>query len=141
MIFEVTDTPEPEDEVFVANQTHAYNATFIAKDVRRLCVFARTEDGTIIGGLTGKTYWLYLEVAFLWVSELHRHAGHGSKLMLAAEAEARQRGCKHALLDTYSFQALGFYQKLGYREFGRLADFGGKHERYYMHKEIEVADA
>ena len=141
MDLEVTDTPNEVDEAFVIAQIHACNASFTQKDVRRLCVFARDADGSIIGGLTGKTYWHYLDVAFLWVSEQHRHAGHASKILQAAEAEARRRGCKRALLDTYSFQALGFYQKNGYKEFGRLAGFSGKHDRFYLYKELDVADA
>ncbi len=141
MDIEVTDTPNEADEAFVIAQTHAYNAAFTKKDVRRLCVFVRDADGIIIGGLTGKTYWHYLEVAFLWVSEQHRLAGHASKILQAAESEARRRGCKHVLLDTYSFQALGFYQKNGYKEFGRLTGFSGKHDRHYLHKEFDVTGA
>ena len=136
MKIEITDSPAAADEALVVDGTHAYNAAFVEKDVRRLCVFARNEDGAVIGGLTGKTYWNYLEIAFLWVNEQHRYRGHGSALVQAAELEAKQRGCQHALLDTYSFQALGFYQKLGYVEFGRLADFSGEHVRYYMHKTL-----
>jgi hypothetical protein len=35
-----------------------------------------------------------------------------------AEVHARERGCHSAWLDTFSFQARGFYEKLGYDEFG-----------------------
>jgi hypothetical protein len=35
-------------------------------------VFAKNADGLIVGGLTGKTYWNYLEVVFLWVTEESR---------------------------------------------------------------------
>jgi ribosomal protein S18 acetylase RimI-like enzyme len=139
MKIEITDAPAAADEALVVAGTHDYNAAFVGKDVRRLCVFARDEEGAIMGGLTGKTYWNYLEIAFLWVNERHRRLGHGSELVKAAELEARQRGCQYALLDTYSFQALGFYQKLGYAEFGRLAGFSGKHVRYYLHKALTVA--
>jgi GNAT superfamily N-acetyltransferase len=132
----VTDSPSEADEAFVIEQTRAHNALYVGKDVQKLCVFARAADGTIIGGLTGKTYWQYLEVAFLWVNEAHRHAGLGSRILLAAEAEARRRGCQHALLDTYSFQALGFYLKNGYQEFGRLTGFAGQHDRHYLHKDF-----
>jgi ribosomal protein S18 acetylase RimI-like enzyme len=141
MDVEVTDAPNEADETLIIAQTHAYNASFTQKDVRRLCVFARDVDGSIIGGLTGKTYWHYLEVAFLWVSEEHRHVGHASKILQAAESEARRRGCKHALLDTYSFQALGFYQKNGYKEFGRLTGFSSKHDRHYLHKKLDATAA
>jgi GNAT superfamily N-acetyltransferase len=72
------------------------------------------------------------------VLEKQRGQGHASKLMQAAEAEARARGCKHALLDTFSFQALGFYKKLGYVEFGRLSGFSGRHDRHYLYKSLAV---
>jgi ribosomal protein S18 acetylase RimI-like enzyme len=104
--------------------------------VRSLCV-ARSDDGAIVGGLTGKTYWNYLDVAFLWVDEGHRGSGFGKTLMLAAEAEARQRGCRYALLDTFSFQALEFYEKLGYRQFGQLSGFSG-HVRHYLAKDLDA---
>jgi ribosomal protein S18 acetylase RimI-like enzyme len=106
----------------VGSQLGAYNAAFTAKGSKLLRVFARDADGSIIGGLLADTYWQYLEIHKLWVSEAHRKAGHASRLINAAGAEARRRGCEHAFLDTFSFQALGFYQKLGYSEFGRLEE-------------------
>ena len=137
MKIEVTDVRNEQDDAFVASQLSAYNAEFVVRDFRLLRVFARDEEGSIIGGLLAETYWQYLEVHKLWVSEAHRNVGHASRLMNAAESEARQRGCKHAFLDTFSFQALGFYHKLGYSEFGRLDEFGGKHKRHYLHKRLD----
>ena len=100
MRLEVTDAPREEDEAFVIAQTRSYNAAVTEDDVRSLCVFTRDDTGTIIGGLTGKTYWRYLDIAFLWVEEKHRGRGLATQLMAAAEAEARRRGCERALLDT-----------------------------------------
>jgi ribosomal protein S18 acetylase RimI-like enzyme len=137
MKIEVTDVRHEQDDGFVAAQLRAYNATFTVRDFKLLRVFVRDENGAIIGGLLADTYWHYLEVHTLWVSEAYRHAGHASRLLNAAESEARQRGCKHAFLDTFSFQALGFYHKLGYREFGRLDEFSGKYERHYLHKRLD----
>ena len=136
MRLEVTDTPLECDEAFVIAQTRAYNATFAETDVRSLCVFARDHNAAIIGGLTGRTYWRYLDIAFLWVDEKYRGRGLATKLMNAAESEARNRGCRHVFLDTLSFQALGFYQKLGYTEFGRLSGFSGQHDRYWLRKSL-----
>jgi GNAT superfamily N-acetyltransferase len=133
---EVTDAPRPEDETFVIEQTRAYNRRYTERDVRSLCVFARAADGSIIGGLSGMTYWQYLEVSYLWVSEAHRGAGCATKLMAAAESEARARGCRHAHVDTFSFQALGFYLRMGYEEFGRLSGFAGKYDRHFLHKAL-----
>jgi ribosomal protein S18 acetylase RimI-like enzyme len=132
MRIEVTDTPCNEDEAFVIAQTRAYNSAFTENDHKSLCVFARDEAGNIIGGLTGRTYWQYLDIAFLWVDEKYRGEGYATKLMKAAEAEACERGCERVFLDTLSFQALGFYLKLGYTEFGRLRGFSGKYDRHYL---------
>jgi ribosomal protein S18 acetylase RimI-like enzyme len=138
MKIEVTDSPRAEDEAFVIAQTRQYNDAYAENDHKSLCVFARDEAGNIIGGLTGRTYWRYLDIAFLWVNEKHRGAGHATELMRAAEAEARERGCERVFLDTLSFQALGFYLKLGYAEFGRLPGFCGKYDRYYLHKRLDA---
>jgi GNAT superfamily N-acetyltransferase len=141
MRIEITDSASAADEAFVIEQTRAYNAAFTERDVKSLCVFARADDGRIVGGLTGKTYWHYLEIAFLWVSEQHRSLGEGARLVAAAESEARRRGCTHVLVDTFSFQAPGFYLKQGYEEFGRLSGFGGKHDRHYLRKALVGAEA
>lgn len=138
MKIEVTDAPRPEDQAFVIEQTRAYNRRFTERDVRSLCVFARADDGSIVGGLSGMTYWQYLEVSYLWVSEAHRGSGYATKLMAAAEAEAIARGCRRALVDTFSFQAFGFYQRIGYQEFGRLPGFAGKYDRHFLHKDLDA---
>ena len=136
MRIEVTDTPCAQDEAFVIAQTRQFNSAFAENDHKSLCVFARDAVGKIIGGLTGRTYWHYLDIAFLWVDEKYRGQGYATQLMKAAEAEARERGCERVLLDTLSFQALGFYQKLGYTEFGRLPEFSGRYARHYLHKRL-----
>jgi ribosomal protein S18 acetylase RimI-like enzyme len=138
MRIEVTDAPYKEDEAFVIAQTREYNRAFAENDHKSLCVFARDGMGVIIGGLTGRTYWQYLEISFLWVDEKYRGEGYATKLMNAAEAEARARGCKRVFLDTLSFQALGLYLKLGYVEFGRLPGFSGKHDRHFLHKQLDA---
>lgn len=133
---ELTDSPDERDEAFVIAQTRAYNAEFTDEDVRSLCVFIRDEKNLVIGGVIAKTYWEYLEIEWLWVHADHRDGGLGSKLMVAAETEAGGRGCKLAFLVTLRFQALGFYRKLGYSEFGRLSGTTGRHDRYFLRKAL-----
>lgn len=66
------------------------------------------DPGVLVGVLIGATVWQWLAVRLLWVDPAHRGAGHGRRLLAAAEAEARERGCQHARLNTFSFQAAGF---------------------------------
>jgi ribosomal protein S18 acetylase RimI-like enzyme len=47
---------------------------------------------------------------------------------------AAARGCIGVWLDTYAFQARGFYEKLGYEVFGTLADHPRGGGRFFMRK-------
>lgn len=89
---------------------------------RPLWIIARDAGGQLAGGLRGQTFWRWLFVAWLWVEEAQRGRGLGAALLRAAEDEARRRRCIGAFVDTYSFQAPGFYARLGYAAFGRLED-------------------
>ena len=97
---------------------------------RPFAIFIR-DDAQIVAGLAGETYCGWLFVKYLWVSDILRGRGVGRELMDRAEIRARERGCHSAWLDTFSFQARGFYEKLGYEEFGRL-DCPPDHHRHFM---------
>ncbi len=88
------------------------------------------------GGLLGGTYWGWLYVEILWVAEHVRGAEHGRALLAAAEQEAVRRGCRHAHLDTMSFQSRSFYERQGYTVFGELRDIPAGHQRYFMQKAL-----
>jgi len=107
---------------------------------QRLVLFARDASERIVGGLLGYTHWRWLFVENLWVDESLRGLGVGRDLMQAAEDEAHRRGCQHSYLDTFDFQALGFYQKLGYELFGQLEDYPLGHTKYFLQKR-QVVDS
>jgi ribosomal protein S18 acetylase RimI-like enzyme len=136
MSTQIDESTAPEDSVFLLDQLSAHSDPWLGEEPRGLCLIARSAGNTIIAGLVGKTGWQYLEVSAVWVDEQHRQSGHASRLMFAAEAEAMRRGCRHARLDTFSFQALGFYQRLGYSEFGRLSGYAGRFDRHFLHKAL-----
>jgi GNAT superfamily N-acetyltransferase len=103
-------------------------------DERPLTVIARDSSQKIQAGLYGKSYWKWLYIEFLWISEQHRGSGLGSRLLRRAEAIARERGCLGVWLNTISFQAPGFYERHGYREFGRLDEMPPGHTRIWFAK-------
>ncbi|MBX3066521.1 MAG: GNAT family N-acetyltransferase [Anaerolineae bacterium] len=116
----------------------AFNAPFTGADnYQRLAIFIRDEQDQIIGGLTGETYWDWLYVENLWLHESIRGQDYGTQIMTLAEAEARKRGCIRVHLDTLGFQALGFYQKLGYSLYGQIDNFINGYARYYLKKELK----
>ncbi|WP_344838383.1 GNAT family N-acetyltransferase [Actinocorallia longicatena] len=89
------------------------------KDDVPLEVYA-VEDGELVGGLAGETWLSWLHVELLWVRD--RGDGLGSRLLATAEEIARGRGCTGSRLETWSFQAPGFYAKQGYRIVGEVPD-------------------
>ena len=99
-------------------------------------VFLEDEGKRKLAGLTGETFGNWLCVRFLFVSEQLRGQGIGSKLLEAAEGEARQRGCKYAFVDTFSFQAPEFYKKHGYQEAFVLEEYPYTGKRHYYTKEL-----
>jgi len=115
---------------------HAVACGVEPRNHRTLGVVLRDETGEVLGGLVGSTVWGWLQVAQLWLDGAVRGKGHGVALMRAAEAEAVRRGCHHALLDTFDFQARGFYEGLGYRVFGEVLDFPTGHTRFFMEKAL-----
>lgn len=106
-------------------------------DHEELHVFLRDASGQVRGGLLGWTVWAWFHVDSLWVDEDLRGQGWGSRLLLCGESEARNRGCEVCEVDTFSFQAKGFYEKAGYHCFGTLQGIGkGRIQRHYLTKNL-----
>lgn len=101
-----------------------------------LDVYLTDASGQVVGGLVGFTVWGWLYVDNLWLDAPLRKRGFGTRLMQAAEVAARRRGCTHAHLRTFSFQARGFYEKLGYRVIGQLDDYPPGASFYWLRKDF-----
>ena len=104
-----------------------------------LVIPIRAGDGSVAGGLWGRTACRWLHVEMLFVPEALRGQGVGSALVAAAEAEAQGRGCLGVHVDAFSFQAEPFYRRLGYTVFGVLEDFPPGHRRVFFRKRFDVA--
>src|SRR3954463_3337081 len=115
---EIETNPDPRDVRMLDDRLYEYNvARTGCSDGELLAVFLREGDGQVRGGLFGWTWSGWLEVRALWIHEHSRGVGHGSRLLAAAEAEGRARGCHTAILETHSFQAPKFYEQRGYQEY------------------------
>jgi GNAT superfamily N-acetyltransferase len=99
-------------------------------------VFARAADGRVRAGAYGLTSWNWLHISLVWVSPELRRQGTGRQLITAIEDAARARGCTHAHLDTFSYQARPFYERLGYEVFGALEDYPPGHQRFFLRKQL-----
>jgi GNAT superfamily N-acetyltransferase len=140
-----TAEPDSRDRAAIHEQIRAFNDAVSAhhratrKDgARPLDIYVHDGQGRLRGGLVADTYWGWLEIDDLWLEEGLRGMGNGRRLMAMAEAEAKTRGCTRALVRTFSFQARGFYEKLGYRVAGALEDYPPGQALYWMRKDFQA---
>lgn len=116
---------------------NSYNEQQAGDDnAQHVCFVLKSPDDEVVGGVIGVVYWDWFSLDLMWMEKEYRGRGYGHRLLVQAEEEARKRGARHVHLDTFSFQAPGFYEKHGYEVFGELSDFPTGHQRYYMKKEL-----
>jgi len=133
----VTDTPVTADrDAILDGLTHYNREETGGADAQPLAVLIQGERGVTTGGLLGRTWlgWLYVEL--LYVPDGLRGSGVGRDVMLRAEAEARLRGCIGIWLNTFSFQARGFYERLGFTLIGQIDDYPVGHQRFFLQKRL-----
>ncbi|MVV46764.1 GNAT family N-acetyltransferase [Pseudomonas sp. PB120] len=134
---EQSQNPTDEERHALVLPLRAYNASKAGASVAEpIALLVRDDNDDILGGLYGRFFYQWLYVELLSVPEQARGQGIGSKLMQMAEAQAREKGCIGIWLDTFDFQAPGFYQKLGYSELGQIADYPPGHKRYFFQKRL-----
>lgn len=129
---------ESEAEAICAGLRRFNSEIIGAHEFQSLWLAARDSDGAMIGGAVGYVGlgWLHLEA--LWIEPAARGLGLGAALLRQAEQRARDLGAEHAHLDTFDWQAEGFYLKQGYREFGRLHDFPRGRQRLFLQKSLSA---
>jgi GNAT superfamily N-acetyltransferase len=92
------------------------------------------EDGIELGAVLATKDWNWLNIQVLFVEEKERCTGVGSALLAQIEKWGMDNGCNKIHLDTFTFQAVAFYERRGYKEFGRLKNFPSGHDRVFMMK-------
>ena len=82
--------------------------------IRPFAFFIKNPAKAILAGVKGVSLYGCLYVDMLWVVPEIQHKGLGSKLVLECEKLGRSRQCTFVSLTTMDWEALPFYQKLGY---------------------------
>jgi len=128
-------SPKKTDEQVVLDGLRAFNVAVIGQpNERPVDVFVRAADGRVLGGLVGVIKWRWLYVSKLWIPDSLRGRDLGTAIMRRAEEHAWSEDCLGVYLDTFEYQALGFYQKLGYELFGTLEGFPPGYRQFYLRK-------
>jgi GNAT superfamily N-acetyltransferase len=135
----MTDTPEPQMRRAIVDPLIRFNLSRSERPegYRPLVILLSHPDtDEILGGLWAEIYYGHLHVDLLFVPEALRRSGIGRQILTQAEQEASRRGCRGVWLDTFSFQARGFYERLGYTAFGLIEDYPPGHSRFFLKKAL-----
>ena len=131
----IAENPSDADRDAVLAPLRAYNIARAGDPrIRPVAVLLTDEGGDHVGGLWGKCAYDWLFVELLAVPKQRRGENYGKALMEQAEGIARTNGCVGIWLDTYEFQARGFYEKLGFEIFGTLDDHPVGQKRFFLRK-------
>jgi GNAT superfamily N-acetyltransferase len=134
---ELDEHPRPEDFRIILDGLYAFNRAQTGDTgPQQVTYFLRDEGGQIVGGVRGSLWGRAMHVDALWIGDAYRGRGWGSKLMKAIEGYAASHDHPLVYLETASFQALPFYQGLGYEVFGKLPEISVGETLFFLMKEL-----
>jgi ribosomal protein S18 acetylase RimI-like enzyme len=137
---QLDEQPSPEDFRKVLDGVRTFNRDMTGNErPRPVACFLRDGHDRIVGGVQGNLWGRSMHIDALWVDDNYRGQNHGSELMKRLEDYAAAHGYPLVYLETASFQALPFYQGLGYEVFGELAEITDGHTLYFLKKEMSPA--
>ena len=126
-------------EAFLTERIVEFNARATGYfDAASFAATQQDEEGVIRAGLSGYTWGGCCYVSYLWIDERDRGRGLGTALLLAAEEHARTKGCAMMLLSSHSFQAPGFYERLGYERQAVIHDHPVGYTSVFLTKRLNA---
>lgn len=99
-------------------------------------IFVKDENKKVVGGIIFTVLWNGMEINSLWVNEKYRGQGLGKRLVRTAESEGKIRGCTISYTNTFTWQAPEFYERLGYKVYGKLNNFPPGNTLTYFYKRL-----
>ncbi|QMV49963.1 GNAT family N-acetyltransferase [Ewingella americana] len=145
----LTAAPTANDVDEIKTALRTFNLNFIHRPkLRELGIFVEDENGKKQAGIVAETVGKWMYIQMLWVDESLRGKDVGTQLISEAEEEAKARGCRYALVDTFSFQARPFYERMGYSVQMTLEDYiedarapqgESTHTRYFLSKTLTTS--
>ena len=134
--FIVTE-PAPADVQYLEDRLYEFNAAATGIGGGSWPALpVRDANDRIVAGICGATWGGCLEIRQFWVDASRRRQGLGTRLLEAAEEEARRRGCRQALLMTFTFQAPEFYARRGFEVVAVVDDHPCGHKNLLLRKRL-----
>lgn len=130
--------PTEADNAVIREGIIAFNENILGVRDKAFSIFLKDEQGKVFGGMQAflGTESIYIDV--LWVEGDLQKQGYGTKLLEAAEREAIKNKCIFSLVDTWDFQAEGFYLRNGYERIGELENYWHGHSKIFLRKKFKT---
>ncbi|MGJ8537090.1 MAG: GNAT family N-acetyltransferase [Parasphingopyxis sp.] len=141
MYIETVSDPSEKDADVLSRGIIRFNSEAIPDleppdSEKKFFVFAKSENGKVLGGIRATCFWNTLHIELLWLSEESRGMGIGKKLIEDAERHALQNQCENAFVETTSWQAKPFYERNGYKHMATLNNRPKGHASHYLSKSL-----
>ena len=132
----VSENPSNEDIKGIYKELLAFNTAICGAPENKpfMALLHDTDTSETLGGIYCVHFYGWLYITIFFIPDALRNKGFGTKLLEKAETYARNQGSYGIWVDTFSFQAPGFYEKAGYEKFGELANFPPGHSRIFYRK-------
>lgn len=129
-----------KDNEAVLNGLIAYNRSQceISKGIpeEELNCNIKDDNGKVIAGIVADSYGGCTYVKYLWVDNAYHGKRLGSKLLQHVIDVSIEHGSHLIWLDTFDFQARGFYEKHGFKVWGTLEGQPKGHKRFFLSKTL-----
>ena len=129
--------PDAEKRELIIQHLRAYNLAAIPtleSDTAYHALYVMDDGGEIAGGLWARRVFDWVLIELVFVPEALRGQHVGAALMARIEGYARIVGATGLYVDTYGFQARGFYEKQGYTCFATLEGRDPKTDKHLLRK-------
>lgn len=123
---------------FARQAIHARGINGLSEDPISFELF---DNGEFVGAIVVQLFWKQLHIKYLFVEESYRNQGIARQLLNHSLEFGKKMGCKFAFVETMSFQAPEFYQKMGFTiEFSRPG-YGANTTFHYLKKFLDNTTA
>lgn len=140
---EIKDIEDSNFEKIISTKLHKFNrenCEWILRNTEEnptktnYCNFGAYDNGKLIGGAVGYIAWKWYFLDQLWIEEEHRKSGIGTKIINKIEEYAKDNNLLGVRMETWSFQARGFYEKMGYNVYATFEDCPPGTIDYFLRK-------
>lgn len=133
-ITQTTLTPELKASIYEAFAKHAIDSVGFDGLAQEPVAFEIIENDVSLGVVVCQLFWGNLHIKYLLTNKEHRGRGIARALMEHAFDFGKEKGCHFAFVETMSFQAPEFYQKLGFEIELKRDGYAAGTSFYYLKK-------